>query len=162
MSHVSSLAGSLCRTVPLSSPHLYFTLLSSPLFPSISLSSLSLYFSLLSFPLFLSPLFPSISLSSLSLYFPLLIPLSSLLSHHSDNLAKKFVEMKKEPVDNYKTIINDFIEKHERGKPSTANMGGVLFYLRDGHLNFTCGDLLEAVKSTCYQHSSNIDSILRY
>ena len=107
-----------------------------------------------------SPLLYFTLLSSLSLYFSLLIPLSS--SHHSDNLAKKFVDMKKEPVNNYKAIITDFIKKHEHGEPSTANMGGVLFYLRDGDLNWTCGDLLEAVKSTCAQHYSNINNILRY
>ena len=138
------------------SPLLISTLLYSPLlsFPLF----LSPYSSLLSFPLFLSPYS---SLLSCPLF---LSPYSSLLSssHHSDNLAKKFVDMKKEHVNNYKAIIKDFIKEHDHGEPSTANMGGVLFYLRDGDLNWTCGDLLEAVESTCAHHSSNIDTILRY
>ena len=52
-----------------------------------------------------------------------------LCSCNLDTLAKEAVRHCGEDVNNHTTIIETFIDEHQRGSRSTKNVTGVLFYL---------------------------------
>ena len=77
-------------------------------------------------------------------------------------LAKEFVKIRGRPVHNYKDIVCDYIEEHEKGKASVHNVTGLLFYLTAGRDEWTCGDVLKAIQRVTHcEYISEIKALMR-
>ena len=71
--------------------------------------------------------------------------------------------MNGDPVDNYRQIVVDFIQKHSRGLQKVGNVSGQLFYLigvRSGS-DWTCEDLLSAMRKCCPRNVKDIETLLQ-
>ena len=71
--------------------------------------------------------------------------------------------MNGDPVNNYRKIVFDFIRDHSRGLQVIDNVSGQLFYLIGGRRggDWTCEDLLSAVKKCCPRNVKDIETLLQ-
>ena len=84
-----------------------------------------------------------------------------LCSCNLDTLAKEAVRLCHENVNNYTTIIQTFIEKHQHGSPSTKNVTGVLFYLLDKKGGMTLQEVKNLVVKVDGAQAGKVDEAIR-
>ena len=83
-----------------------------------------------------------------------------LCSCNLDALAKEAVKLCHEDVNNYTTIIQNFIKKHKRGSPSTTNVTGVLFYLRSKKGDMTLQEVKNLVVKVDGAQAGKVDEAI--
>ena len=84
-----------------------------------------------------------------------------LCSCNLDTLAKEAVKFCGEDVNNHTTIIENFIEKHQRGSPSTKNVTGVLFYLLSKKGDITLQEVKNLVVKVDGAQAGKVDEAIR-
>ena len=84
-----------------------------------------------------------------------------LCSCNLDALAKAAVKLCHENVNNYTTIIENFIRDHKRGSPSTTNVTGVLFYLLSKKGDMTLQEVKNLVVKVDGAQAGKVDEAIR-
>ena len=84
-----------------------------------------------------------------------------LCSCNLDTLAKEAVRLCHEDVNNYITLIENFIRDHKRGSPSTTNVTGVLFYLLSKKGDMTLQEVKNLVVKADRAQAGKVDEAIR-
>ena len=84
-----------------------------------------------------------------------------LCSCNLDTLAKEAVRLCDDNVNNHTTILQNFINKHQLGSPSTENMTGVLFYLLSKKGDMTLQEVKNLVVKVDGAQAGKVDEAIR-
>ena len=77
------------------------------------------------------------------------------------DLAREFVSINHpDAVDNFECIVLEFIEEHGKGKPSFANVAGVLFYFKSNS-GRTFGELANAAAKVSKMYPDKVAGTIR-